>query len=62
MNSLTKNDLKAIEISVKFLVDDITEELESYEIAGMDEAEQTARGVLGDLYIVLNKIRKMNKL
>tara|TARA_R110000796_G_scaffold45496_2_gene110031 strand:- start:8955 stop:9143 length:189 start_codon:yes stop_codon:yes gene_type:complete len=62
MKSLSKSDLKAIEISVKFLVDDIAEELRSYEIAGMDDAEQTARKVLGDLYVVLNKVRKMNKI
>jgi hypothetical protein len=60
MNEFSKTDLKAIEISVKFLVDDIAEELDSYEKAGMDEAEQTARNVLGDLYAVLNKVRKLN--
>lgn len=59
MESLDKADLKAIEISVKFLVDDITEELDSYESAGMDEAAETSREVLSELYNVLGKIRKI---
>jgi len=59
MESLDKADLKAIEISVKFLVDDITEELDSYESAGMDEAAETSREVLGKLYNVLGKVRNM---
>jgi hypothetical protein len=59
MESLDKSDLKAIEISVKFLVDDITEELDSYESAGMDEAAETSREVLSELYNVLGKIRKI---
>lgn len=62
MEKLSKSDLRAIEISVKFLVDDIAEELQGYENAGMHEAEQTARDVLGDLYVVLNKLRKINDL
>lgn len=59
MEELTKADLKAIEISVKFLVDDITDELDSYESAGMDEAAETSREVLSDLYNVLGKVRNM---
>lgn len=59
MEELTKADLKAIEISVKFLVDDITDELDSYENAGMDEAADTSREVLSDLYNVLAKVRNM---
>lgn len=59
MESLTKADLKAIEMSVKFLVDDITEELDSYENAGMDEAAETSREVLSTLYNVLGKVREI---
>ena len=59
MEELTKADLKAIEISVKFLVDDITDELDSYENAGMDEAADTSREVLSNLYNVLGKVRNM---
>lgn len=59
MNELNENDLKAIEVSVKFLIDDITDELDRYEDAGMENAADTSRDVLNDLYNVLDKVRKM---
>lgn len=59
MEELTRNDLKAIEVSVKFLIDDITDELNSYEDLGMEDAVDTSTGVLKNLYNVLNKVRKL---
>ena len=59
MEGLTKSELKAVEMCVKFMVDDITEELDSYENAGMEDAAQTSREVLGKLYNVLGKVRKI---
>lgn len=60
MDELSKSDLKAIEMSLKLVLDDVIEELYSYETAGMHEASQISRDVLGDLYNVLNKVRKIN--
>ena len=60
MDELSKSDLKAIEMSLKLVLDDVIEELYSYETAGMYEASQISRDVLGDLYNVLNKVRKIN--
>tara|TARA_R100001198_G_scaffold3709_1_gene2140 strand:- start:186 stop:377 length:192 start_codon:yes stop_codon:yes gene_type:complete len=62
MIELNKADLKAIEMSLKLVLDDVGEELHSYETAGMDEASTISREVLSDLYNVLNKVRKMNEL
>jgi hypothetical protein len=59
MESLTLADLKAIEISVKFLVDDIADDLDAYENAGMEDAIDTTREVLTELYNVLGKVRKI---
>lgn len=59
MESLTKDELKAVEMCVKFMVDDISEELDRYEDAGMNEAADTSREVLSKLYGVLGKLRKM---
>jgi len=59
MEDLSRNDLKVIEMSVKLITDDVTEELDSYERAGMDEAAETSREVLSELYNVLGKIRKI---
>lgn len=59
MEDLSRNDLKVIEMSVKLITDDVTEELYSYESAGMDEAAETSREVLSELYNVLGKIRKI---
>ena len=47
-------------MSLKLVLDDVIEELYSYETAGMYEASQISRDVLGDLYNVLNKVRKIN--
>ena len=62
MIELNKADLKAIEISLKLVLDDVGEELHSYETAGMDEASTISREVLSDLYNVLKKVRKINGL
>ncbi len=62
MIELNKADLKAIEMSLKLVLDDVGEELHSYETAGMDEASTISREVLSDLYNVLEKVRKMNDL
>lgn len=59
MEELSKGDLKVIEMSIKQITDDVTEELDSYERAGMDEAVETSREVLSELYNVLGKIRKI---
>lgn len=59
MESLTLADLKAIEISVKFLVDDIADDLDAYETAGMEDAADTTREVLTELYNVLGKVRNI---
>jgi len=59
MESLTKAELKAIEMSVKLLVDDIADELDNYENAGMEDAADTSREVLSTLYNVLGKVRNM---
>lgn len=60
MEELTEKDFKAIEVSVKCLIDDITDELDSYEDAGMENAVDTSRDVLNDLYNVLGKVRKIS--
>ncbi len=62
MVKLNKADLKAIEMSLKLVLDDVGEELHSYETAGMDEASTISREVLSDLYNVLKKVRKINRL
>jgi small nuclear ribonucleoprotein (snRNP)-like protein len=62
MIELNKADLKAIEMSLKLVLDDVSEELHSYETAGMDEASTISREVLSDLYNVLKKVRKINRL
>jgi len=62
MIELNKADLKAIEMSLKLVLDDVSEELHSYENAGMDEASTISREVLSDLYNVLKKVRKINRL
>lgn len=59
MEELNKSDLKAIEMSLKLVLDDVGEELHSYETAGLNEASQISREVLSDLYNVLNKVRRM---
>ena len=59
MESLTKAELKAVEMSVKLLVDDIADELDNYENAGMEDAANTSREVLSTLYNVLGKVRNM---
>jgi len=59
MEELSKSDLKAIEMSLKLIVDDVSDELHDYESAGMEEASQTSREVLFNLYNVLNKVRRM---
>ena len=58
MNSLSKAELKAVELGLRFLLDDITEELKHYEEARMDEAVQTSMEVLEVLYNVLKKVRE----
>ena len=58
MQTLSKAELKAVELGLRFLLDDITEELKHYEEARMDEAVQTSREVLEVLYSVLKKVRE----
>ena len=60
MESLTKSDVKAIELSVKFLLDDISEELRVYEESGIDDAAETSREMVSELYKVLGKVRNMS--
>ena len=58
MQTLSKAELKAVELGLRFLLDDITEELKHYEEARMDEAVQTSMEVLEVLYNVLKKVRE----
>ena len=58
MQTLSKAELKAVELGLRFLLEDITEELKHYEEARMDKAVQTSREVLEVLYSVLKKVRE----
>lgn len=58
MQTLSKAELKAVELGLRFLLDDITEELKHYEESRMDEAVQTSREVIEVLYSVLKKVRE----
>jgi hypothetical protein len=58
-NQFSSGELKAISLCISFMIDDVNEELESYENASMTEAAQTSREVLSGLYEVLNKIRNL---
>ena len=57
MQTLSKAELKAVELGLRFLLDDITEELKHYEDSRMDETVQTSREVIEVLYSVLKKVR-----
>ena len=59
-NEFDSGQLKAIQLSVSFMIEDINEELESYENAKMSEAAQTSRDVLAEMYVILNKLRSIN--
>jgi hypothetical protein len=59
-NEFDSGQLKAIQLSVSFMIEDINEELESYENAKMCEAAQTSRDVLAEMYVILNKLRSIN--
>jgi hypothetical protein len=58
-NQFSSGELKAISLCISFMIEDVNEELKSYEEAKMDEASQTSREVLSGLYEVLNKIRNL---
>jgi hypothetical protein len=55
-NEFSSEELKAIALCVTFMIEDVSEELNSYEDAKMDEAAQTSREVLSGLYKILNKV------
>jgi len=55
-NEFSSGELKAIALCVTFMIEDVSEELNSYEDAKMDEAAQTSREVLSGLYKILNKV------
>lgn len=61
-NTFNSGELKAIALCVTFMIEDVTEELKSYEEAKIDEAAQTSREVLSGLHKVLNKVRKLDEL
>lgn len=58
-DEFSSGELKAIALCVTFMIEDVSEELNSYEDAKIDEAAQTSREVLSGLYRVLNKVRKL---
>jgi hypothetical protein len=58
-NEFSSGELKAIALCVTFMIEDVSEELNSYEDAKMDEAAQTSREVLSGLYKILNKVRDL---
>jgi hypothetical protein len=58
-NEFSSGELKAIALCVTFMIEDVSEELNSYEDAKMDEAAQTSRDVLSGLYKILNKVRDL---
>jgi hypothetical protein len=59
-SEFSEGELKAIALCITFMIEDISEELNSYEEARIDEATQTSRDVIAGLYDVLNKVRKLN--
>ena len=59
-SEFSEGELKAIALCVTFMIEDVSEELNSYEEARIDEATQTSRDVIAGLYDVLNKVRKLN--
>jgi len=58
-DEFSSGELKAIALCVTFMIEDVSEELNSYEDAKMDEAAQTSREVLSGLYKILNKVRDL---
>lgn len=60
MESLNESEIKTIELSVKFLLDDVSEELRVYEESGIDDAAETSREMVSKLYKVLVKVRNMS--
>jgi hypothetical protein len=58
-DEFSSGELKAIALCVTFMIEDVSEELNSYEEARMDEAAQTSRDVLSGLYRILNKVRDL---
>ena len=48
-DEFSSGELKAIALCVTFMIEDVSEELNSYEEARMDEAAQTSREVLSGL-------------
>ena len=58
-NEFSSGELKAIALCVTFMIEDVSEELNSYEEARIDEAAQTSRDVLSGLYRILNKVRSL---
>ena len=58
-SEFSEGELKAIALCITFMIEDISEELNSYEDAKMDEAAQTSREVLSGLYKILNKVRDL---
>jgi len=58
-DEFNSGELKAIALCVTFMIEDVSEELNSYEDAKMDEAAQTSREVLSGLYKILNKVRDL---
>jgi len=58
-NEFSSGELKAIALCVTFMIEDVSEELNSYEDAKMDEPAQTSREVLSGLYKILNKVRDL---
>jgi len=56
-NEFSSGELKAIALCVTFMIEDVNEELKSYEEAKIDEAADTSREVLSGLYRLLNKVR-----
>ena len=58
-DQFSSGELKAIALCVTFMIEDVSEELNSYEEARIDEAAQTSREVLSGLYRILNKVRSL---
>jgi len=58
-DEFSSGELKAIALCVTFMIEDVSEELNSYEEARIDEAAQTSRDVLSGLYRILNKVRSL---
>ncbi len=60
MEILNESEIKTIELSVKFLLDDVSDELRAYEESGIDDAAETSREMVSKLYKVLGKVRNMS--